>query len=185
MPRFSDPERLGAEHALSGFDCGEASLNIWLERHAQAASAAGSAQTFVVADESQGGRVVGYYALAVASVTHAEATERAAKGMPRHDIPALLLARLAVDESVQGQGIGAFLLRDAMMRAIAVSEEAGVRLMLAHAINDAARGFYERFGFEQSPTDAMNLQMIIKDMRASIVKREASAAPKTSKTAGR
>lgn len=168
MPRFSDPERLSAEHALSGFDCGVASLNIWLARHARTASAAGSAQTFVVTDESQGGRVVGYYALAVASITHAEATERAAKGMPRHEIPALLLARLAVDGSVQGKGIGAFLLRDAMTRTIAVSEEAGVRLMLVHAINEDARRFYERFGFKSSPTDAVNLQMIIKDIRASL-----------------
>ncbi len=168
MPRFSDPERLSAEHPLSGFNCGVGSLNIWLERHARPASAAGSAQTFVVTDESQEGRVIGYYALAVASITHADATERAAKGMPRHEIPALLLARLAVDQSVQGRGIGAFLLRDAMTRAIAVSEEAGVRMMLVHALDDAARGFYQRFGFESSPTDEMNLQMIIKDIRASL-----------------
>jgi GNAT superfamily N-acetyltransferase len=168
LPRFSDPERLSAEHAVSGFDCGVGSLNIWLERHARTASAAGSAQTFVVTDGSQGGRVVGYYALAVASITHEEATKRATRGMPRHEIPAVLLARLAVDESVQRQGIGAFLLRDAMMRAITVSEEAGVRLMLVHAVNDEARRFYERFGFEPSPTDDMNLQMIIKDIRASL-----------------
>jgi GNAT superfamily N-acetyltransferase len=168
LSRFSDPERLSAEHSLSGFQCGEGSLNNWLERHARTASASGSAQTFVVTDESQGGRVVGYYALVVASVTHADATERAAKGMPRHDIPAVLLARLAVDESVRGRGIGAFLLRDAMTRAIAVSEEAGVRLMLVHAIHDGARAFYEHFGFEPSPTDGLNLQMIIKDMRASL-----------------
>ncbi len=168
MARFSDPERLSAEHALSGFECGNGSLNIWLQRHARTASAGGSAQTFVVTDEEQGGRVVGYYALAVASITHAEATERAAKGMPRHEIPALLLARLAVDQSVQGRGLGAFLLRDAMKRAIAVSEEAGVRLILVHAVEEGARAFYERFGFEASPTDEMNLQMIIKDVRASL-----------------
>jgi len=168
LPRFSDPERLSADHSLSGFDCGVGSLNVWLERHARTASAASSAQTLVVADESQDQRVVGYYALAVASITHAEATERATKGMPRYDIPALLLARLAVDQSVQKRGIGAFLLRDAMTRAIAVSEEAGVRLMLVYAINQDARRLYERFGFEPSPTDDMNLQMIIKDMRSSL-----------------
>lgn len=168
MPRLSDPERLSAEHALSGFDCGVGSLNVWLKRHARTAGAAGSAQTFVVTEETQGGRIVGYYALAVASITHAEATKRAARGMPRHHIPALLLARLAVDESVQSQGIGAFLLRDAMTRAIAVSEEAGVRMMLVHAVDEKARAFYERFGFEPSPTDDMNLQMIIKDIRRSL-----------------
>lgn len=168
MPRFGDPEKLSSGHSLSGFQCGEASLDIWLERHARAAAAAGSAQTFVVLDQAQGGRVVGYYALAVASITHSDATPRAAKGMPRHAVPALLLARLAVDQSVQRMGIGAFQLRDAMMRAINVSDEAGVRLMLVHAVNDQARQFYERFGFERSPTDPMNLQMIIKDIRASL-----------------
>ena len=168
MPRFSDPERLDAEHGLSGFDCGIGSLDIWLERHARTASAAGSAQTFVVTDSDQGARVVGYYALAVASVSHLEATHRAAAGMPRHDIPAVLLARLAVDKSAQWKGIGALLLRDAMMRAVTVSEEAGVRLLLVHALNDGARTFYANFGFEPSPTDAMNVQMIIKDIRASL-----------------
>lgn len=153
---------------LGGFDCGVGSLNVWLERHARSAGAAGSAQTIVVTGEHENGRVVGFYALAVASITHADATEHAARGMPRHDIPALLLARLAVDQSVQGKGIGAFLLRDAMARAIAVSEEAGVRLMLVHAIDGAAREFYEHFGFEQSPSDDKNLQMIVKDIRASL-----------------
>lgn len=168
MARFSDPERLRSEHALGGFDCGVGSLNVWLERYARTASVAGSAQTFVVTDEEQQGRVIGYHALAVASITHADATERAAKGMPRHDLPAMLVARLAVDRSAQGVGIGVFLLRDAMTRAIAVSEEAGVRLMLVHAIDDTARAFYERFGFQASPTDENNLQMIIKDIRASL-----------------
>jgi predicted N-acetyltransferase YhbS len=87
--------------------------------------------------------------------------------MARHPMPAVLLARLAVDVSVQRKGIGALLLRDAMIRTVAVSEEAGVRLMLVHALSDSAREFYLRFGFESSPTDAMNLQMIIKDIRAS------------------
>ena len=168
MARFSDPERLGEKQALSGFDSGVDSLDLWLERHARVASTAGSAQTFVVTDASQGARVVGYHALAVASIARADATESAEKGMPRHPIPAVLLARLAVDRSVQGRGIGAFLLRDAMARAIAVSEEAGVRLMLVHAIDDTARAFYVRFGFEASPTDPLNLQMLIKDMRVSL-----------------
>jgi len=88
--------------------------------------------------------------------------------MPQHPIPAVLLARLAVDESVQGKDIGAFLLRDAMVRTVAVSEEAGIRLMLAHALNESARDFYLHFGFEPSPTDGMNLQIIVKDIRASI-----------------
>jgi len=112
--------------------------------------------------------VIGYHALTVASIDHQEATSRAAKGMPRHDMPAVLLARLAVDESVKGKGIGAFLLHDAMARTLAVSEEAGIRLLLVHARDDGARDFYVHFGFEPSPTDPMHLQMIIKDIRLSL-----------------
>lgn len=168
MSRFSDPERLRPDHALAGFDCGEGSLNLWLERHARAAQGAGSAQTFVITDSEQDGRVVGYYAIAAASIEHADATDRAKKGMPRHPIPALLLARLAVDQSVAGRGLGAFLLRDAMLRAVTASEDLGIRIFLAHALNPKAREFYVRFGFEPSPTDDLNMQIIIKDVRAAI-----------------
>ena len=77
----------------------------------------------------------------------------------------MLLARLAVDKTVQGKGIGAFLLRDAMSRALSVSEQAGMRLLLVHALNDKARAFYEHFGFEPSSSDPMNLQLLVKDIR--------------------
>lgn len=167
MPRFSDPEPLAREHVLGGFDCGEASLDTWLEQHARAAAGASSARTYVVTDSDQD-RVVGYHALTVASIEHKQATGRASKGMPRHPIPAVLLARLAVDRSVQGRGLGAFLMRDAMHRALAVSEEAGVRLLLVHAMSESAARFYSHFGFEPSPTDPMNLQLMMKDIRASL-----------------
>lgn len=88
--------------------------------------------------------------------------------MPRHPIPAMLLARLAVDKTVQGKGIGAFLLRDAMSRALSVAEQAGMRLLLVHALGDRARAFYEHFGFEPSPSDAMNLQLLVKDIRLAL-----------------
>jgi len=115
LSRFQDVEPLNPSHDLDGFDCGVESLGRWLKSHAAQAAAAGSARTFVVHDEDQQ-RVVGYHAIAAASVTRAEATPRAAKGMPRHPIPAALLARLAVDRTVQGRGLGAWLLRDAMLR---------------------------------------------------------------------
>ncbi len=99
---------------------------------------------------------------------HENAAERLTKGMPRLDIPAVLLARLAVDSAVQGRGLGAWLLRDAMLRTVAVSNEVGIRALLVHAIDDSARAFYTRFGFEPSPTDRHNLQIIIKDIQASL-----------------
>jgi GNAT superfamily N-acetyltransferase len=152
---------------VDGFDCGTESLNRWLQRHAGQAQGAGSARTYVVHDEVQG-RVVGYHAIAAASVTPDEATSRAARGMPRHPIPAILLARLAVDSSAQGRGLGAWLLRDAMLRTLSAADEVGIRVLLVHAIDERAAAFYERHGFEASATDALNLQMLVKDIRLAV-----------------
>ncbi len=167
MPRFLDPQPLENEHRINGFESGVGSLDIWLVKHARAAVGAGSARTYVVIDSEQD-RVVGYHALSVASIEHREATNRARKGMPRNPIPAMLLARLAVDKTVQGKGVGAFLLKDAMSRALSVAEQAGIRLLLVHAVNDEARSFYEHFDFEASPSDPMNLQLLIKDIRLAL-----------------
>lgn len=167
MARFREPEPLGDGHHVDAFDCGVASLSVWLRRHARQARAAGSARTYVVVDAEER-RVVGYHALAAASIAPALGTARAVKGMPRHPMPAVLLARLAVDRSVQGRGLGAWLLRDAMLRALAAAESVGIRVLMVHAIDDAARRFYERHGFEASPTDPLNLQLLMKDLRASV-----------------
>ena len=167
MARFSDPEPLKSDHSLSGFDCGVDSLNAWLPKHARPAAASGSARTYAIEDAEQG-RVVGYHALCAASVSRREGTPRARRGMPRHSIPAVLLARLAVDRSVQGHDLGAFLLRDAMARTLAAAAELGIRVMLVHALNESARDFYLHHGFEPSPIDPMNLQLLVKDVEASI-----------------
>jgi len=171
LTRFAGPEPLRGGHRINGFESGEGSFDVWLARHARAAGGAGSAKTYVVTDGTQEGRIVGYYALTGASVEPREATDRAVKGMGRYPIPAVLLSRLAVDLSVQQSGVGALLLQDAMLRAVSVSDEVGIRLLLAHALNDSARPFYVKFGFEESPTDSMNLQIIIKDVKASIEAR--------------
>jgi GNAT superfamily N-acetyltransferase len=161
------PRPLERKDTREGFRCGVTSLDTWLVEHASDADASGSARTYVVADEEQD-RVVGYYALTVASLEREEATGRASRGMPRHPIPAMLLARLAVDESAQGKGVGATLLADAMQRTLLVAEETGIRLLLVHAVNEDARSFYLHYGFEASPSDPMNLQLLIKDIRATI-----------------
>lgn len=166
MPRFGDPQPLDSHHSVEAFDCGTESLNQWLVKHALQAAAAGAARTFVVDDNEQD-RIVGYHAVAAASITRDAATPRTAKGMPRHPIPAALLARLAVDTTVRGRGVGAWLLRDAMLRTLSAADEIGVRVLIVHAIDDNARTFYEHHGFQPSPTDPMNLQMLIKDVRAA------------------
>jgi GNAT superfamily N-acetyltransferase len=167
MSRFGDPEPLDPGHALEGFDCGVESLNTWLTEHARRAVAAGSARVFVTVDADLD-RVCGYYALAAAAITHEQSTARARKGQPRHPIPAVLLARLAADVSVQRHGIGTWLLRDAIRRAISAADAVGMRVFLVHALDDNARSFYERWGFEASPTDPLNLQMLFKDIRKSL-----------------
>ena len=167
MPRFGDPEPLGPDHVLEGFDCGRASLNVWLARYARQAAAVGSARTYVILDAPQA-RVVGYYALTAAGLERDSATARIVKGMPHYPIPVVLLARLAVDLSVAGRGLGAWLLRDAMMRTLAAAETIGVRAMLVHAIDQHAAGFYLRHGLEPSPTEPRHLMILIKDIAASL-----------------
>ncbi len=167
MPRFGDPEPLGPDHVLSGFDCGIDSLSTWLPKHARRAAASGSARTYVVED-AEHDRVIGYHALCAASARWDEASARAAKGMPRHPIPAVLLARLAVDRSVQGRGVGAFLLRDAMARTLAAATDLGVRILLVHALDGAARNFYLHHAFEPSRTNPLNLQLLVKDIEVTL-----------------
>ncbi|MGH2940254.1 MAG: GNAT family N-acetyltransferase [Solirubrobacterales bacterium] len=167
MATLRGPRPLGRKDTRDGFYCGVASLDTWLVEHATGADAARSARSYVVIDEEQD-RTVGYHALTVASLEREEATGRASRGMPRHPIPAMLLARLAVEEYVQGEGVGAMLLADAMQRTLLVAEETGIRLLLVHAVDEEARGFYLHYGFEPSPSDPMNLQLLIKDIRATI-----------------
>lgn len=167
MARLHGPRPLERKDTREGFRCGVTSLDTWLVEHAPGADAAGSARTYIVVDEEQA-RVVGYHALTVASLEREEATGRASRGMPRHPIPAMLLARLAVDESAQGKGVGATLLADAMQRTLLVAEETGIRLLLVHAVDEDARSFYLYYGFEASPSDPMNLQLLTKDIRATI-----------------
>lgn len=166
MPPFHGPRPLERGDRREGFECGVPSLDLWLTKHALSAGAVGSARVYVVTDFSDA--VIGYYALTAAALEHAEATKRATKGMPRHSIPAMLLSRLAVDRTARGKGFGALLLRDALERTLLVADLAGVRLLLVHAVHEEARGFYERFGFEPSPSDPLNLQLLVKDIRATI-----------------
>ena len=167
METLRGPRALERNDIRDGFRCGVASLDTWFVEHAASANAAGSARTYVVIDDEQD-RVVGYYVLTVASLEREEATGRASKGMPGHPIPAMLLARLAVDQSVQGTGVAATLLADAMQRTLLVAEQTGIRLLLVHAVNENARSFYLHYGFEASPSDPMNLQLLIKDIRATM-----------------
>ncbi len=163
---YRRPEPLARHHRFDDFRCGEPALDDWLQRYARAAQASDSARVFVVMPED-GETVVGYYAIAAAQFAPEEATERALKGQPRaRPVPAILLARLAVDERHQGAGLGRSLLRDVLLRCVEAADVIGARVLLVHAKHDAAKAWYLRFGFEESPTDPLHLLMLLKDVRA-------------------
>lgn len=160
------PAPLAAGHRLDEFDCGEETLNLWLQRHALRNQQAGATRTFVVADDEQ--RVTGFYSLAAGSVDRVVASVRAAKGLARHPIPVIVLARLAVDRRFQGQGMGRGLLRDAVSRTLSVSEHAGIRALLVQAKNESAQRFYAHHGFEPSPIDPFVMMLLLKDARKAL-----------------
>jgi GNAT superfamily N-acetyltransferase len=158
-------EKLKRTHAVEAFDCGKEALDRFLIRHALQSQQAGASNTYLAMD---GDRVVGFYSLVVGEVAYDGATERLTKGMARHPIPIMLLARLAIASGYQGKGLGAGLLKDAMLRTLQAADLAGIRALVVHAKDDEARRFYERYDFEPSPSDAYHLSILLKDVRRSL-----------------
>ena len=155
-------EKLQPHHAVDTFDCGREALNLFLRKHALQNQRTGGSQTYVgTADDS----VIGYYALAVGSVEQDQAPERIKKGLAKHSIPLMLLARLAVDLRWQKQGVGAALLKDATLRTLQAADIAGIRALVVHAQDEEAKTFYERFDFLPSPSDPLHLFILLKDLR--------------------
>jgi GNAT superfamily N-acetyltransferase len=156
------PEPLSVGHQLEKFDCGQPSLNEWLLRHARQAQASGSAKTFVVADDD---RIAGYFSLTVGQIDTVDAPERIRKGMGQYPLPVVILARLAVNAQDHGRGIGFGLLQDAIRRTFLIAEQAGIRAMLTHPVDEDATRFYTRFGFSASPLRERQLLLLLKDAR--------------------
>lgn len=153
------PESLATRHRLETFDCGKPTLNDWLVRHARQAQASGSAKTFVVSDDD---RVVGYFSLTVGQIDVLDAPVRIGKGMGNYPIPVVILARLAVATQDQGRGIGVGLLQDAIRRTLVIAEQAGIRALMTHPIDEDAARFYTRFGFMASPLRERQLLLLLK-----------------------
>jgi GNAT superfamily N-acetyltransferase len=114
-----------------------------------------------------GRQVVGYYALSTGAVAHTQVPGRFKRNMP-DPIPVIVLGRLAVDRSAHGKGVGTGLLRDAVLRTLQAAEIAGVRAILVHAISEAAKRFYEKYGFIASPVDPMTVIIAVTDARKII-----------------
>ncbi len=164
-------EKLRLDHPIESFDCGREELNRYLIRYAWQNQQAGAAQSYVGV---VGEVIVGYYTLVVGQVTLENAPKRLKKGLAKHPVPIMLLARLAVDHRWQGQGVGKALLRDAMQRTLQAADIAGIRAFAVHAKDDEARRFYQHFDFIPSPTDQMHLFVLLKDVRRIISESRSS-----------
>lgn len=164
MTGYSRPRPIHEDDDSSQFDSGEPSLDEYLRRRALPNHGEGASRCFVTCRQ---GRIVGYYALAAASIQHRDLSGRYRRNMP-DPVPVILLSRLAVDRKEQGSGLGTSLLRDAVARSVAAAEIVGVRALLVHALHEQARSFYLKFDFEPSPTDSFHLLLLIKDARAAL-----------------
>ena len=174
MSGYTRPRAIEQGDNLAHFASGEASLDDYLRRRAWTNHLAGASRCYVSCHD---GAVVGYYALASASVYHRDLGGRYRRNMP-DPIPVVLLSRLAVDVQHQHSGLGRHLLLDAIARTVQAADVIGVRAMLVHALNDSARQFYLHHGFESSPTDPMHLLMLVKDARAALGLTDANCHPK-------
>lgn len=159
MGEVTAPEPITASHHTESFACGIPVLDEWLRRRALKNEVSGASRTFVICQDRQ---VVGYYTLATGSVEHRDAPGKIRRNMP-NPIPVMVLGRLAVDQEQQHAGLGRGLLKDAVLRTLTVSQHAGVKALLVHALSEDAKRFYRRSGFLESPFDPMTLMIALQD----------------------
>ena len=155
-------EKLARHHHVDDFDCGTEPLNLFLKRYAFSNQLANASQSYVGLSDST---VVGFHTLVVGEISCGEAPDRMRKGLARHPVPVMVLARLAVDTRWKGKGLGAGLLKDAMLRTINASEIAGIRAIVVDAKNDDARRFYQYFGFLDGFADPQQMYLLTKDIQ--------------------
>jgi GNAT superfamily N-acetyltransferase len=158
-------ETLAEQHLLERFSCGKEGLDTWLYKHARHAQSLRTARTFVWDAGDQ--LVVAYFSLAAHLIVRADLPPKVGRGAP-NAIPAVLLARMALDWSLHGQGLGGELLVDALTRAVQASEVAAARLVVVDAINEAAASFYEHHGFTAVPSNRLRLVQKISDIAAAL-----------------
>jgi GNAT superfamily N-acetyltransferase len=162
--QLTKPERLHADHVISEFESGNETLDHWLHHKAWPNDRSDASRTYVVCE---GSHVVAYYCLSTGSIDRGEATGKLRRNMP-DPIPVMILGRLAVDLAWQRHGLGAALLQDALFRTIQVSEIAGVKALLVHAISEEAIAFYKKWGFSPSPLNPRTLFLSIKQTKEFI-----------------
>jgi predicted N-acetyltransferase YhbS len=160
MGEITPPEPITTAHDTESFNCGLTVLDNWLKRRALRNEGSGASRTFVVCSDR---KVIGYYALATGSVGHRNTPGKVRRNMP-DPVPVMVLGRLAVDQQWQHAGLGRSLLRDAVLRTLSVSQQAGIKALLVHALSEDAKTFYRRYGFQVSPLDPMTLIVSLRDV---------------------
>ncbi len=164
--KYSRTMPLSKAHNRADFDCEVEVLNDYLKKYALQNQKKDAARTYVVTVLED--KIVGYYTLVFGSVSYEEATEEVSAGLGKYPIPVILLARLAVDISQKGKGLGKALVKDALIRAIQAADIAGLRAFLIHAKDENARNFYQKFGFLSAPYNELHLFLKMSDIRASL-----------------
>lgn len=159
------PVPLDNKIAINDFDSGNKALDEWFMKHSKLASGSGSAKTYVVVDDAI---PVAYYSLTVGQVGQSEVPKRVTIGMGKHNIPVIILARMAVIKDYQGRGIGRGMLQDAIRRSLMVANEVGVRAIITHPIDEKAESFYKCFGFAESPIREKQLVLLLKDAKHAL-----------------
>ena len=162
---LSAPVLLTKAHDVSAFDCGKLALDDFLKKYALQNQSSGSTRTYVA---TRGQRVVGYYSLTPSSIQYDEATERSVKGLARHPVPAILMARYAVTLEEQGKGLGTGLFKDALLRAYNAHEAIGGRIFLVHAKDEEAALRYEKWDMERLPKNSLHLSLLFKDVKKAL-----------------
>jgi len=160
---FEPVHKLSIADGVESFDCGHVALNEFLQRFALVNQRSNSSQTYA---SCNAGQVAGFYSLAVGSVEPSHSAPRVIKGITRHPVPVMILARLAIDQRYQRQGLGKALLKNALLRTVHAADIAGIRALLVHAKDEEARNWYRQWEFEESPTDAYHLFLLVKDIKA-------------------
>ena len=166
---YQRPVLFTEEHDVSSFDCGIDALNSYLQNLALQNQRNHSARTFV-STRAGTSEVVGFYSLSAASVDFEQTPERVRKGLARHEVPLVLLARLAVDDTCKGQGLGASLLQDAFLRFLKAQKVIGARALLAHAKDASAKAFYKKWGFVSTEGLPLHLYILTKNIKAVLIR---------------
>lgn len=158
-------EPLRRDHDRAGFGCGEPALDEYLHRFARQNHDSGVARTFVAVLDVEPTRVLGYYSLSVGAIDKSVLPALVARRFPNFPLPVVRLARLAVDRTQQGKGLGEDLLVDAMSRCLRVAEDVGIATVIVDAKHEHAKAFYSRYEFDALPDQPLTLWLTLPTLR--------------------